>query len=106
MVFFDFGDFFELGTGDFADFVDVGFAGALLYVYLFADEVIYGATEAGPVEGAIFVDGDVDDDVFALVFFGGFVEGVDEVHHVETPLTEGGAYWRAGGGFATGDSEF
>jgi hypothetical protein len=106
LVFFDFSDFAELSAGDFADFFFVGFAAALLDVDFFADEIVDWAAEASPVEGSVFEDLDVDYDVFALEFFGFVVKRVDEVHHVQTPLTEGAAYWRTRGGFAARDAQF
>jgi len=82
LVFFDFGDVLEVAARDFADFFEVGFAAAFFDFEFFADEVVDGLAEAFPVEGAVVVDGDVDDDVFAIILFGFFVEGVNEVHHI------------------------
>ena len=89
--------------GDFADFFEVGFATALVDFDVFANQVINWLAEAFPVEGAIVVDGDMDDDVFAVVSFGLLVERVDEIHHIKTPLTEGGADWWASGGATARD---
>ncbi len=105
LVFLDFGDFLQLFFGNLANFFKIWLAATFFYLDSLADEVIYGLAEAGPVEGPILVDLDVDDNVFAIEFFGFFIEGVDELHHVESPLTEGATDGGAGGGAATWDAE-
>ena len=106
LVFFDFCDFGKLRTRDLAYLFEVGFAAAFLDLEFASDHVVDGLAEAVPGEGAIFVDLDVNDDVFAVVLFGFFVKWVYELHHVEPPLTEGATDWGASGGAAAWDAEF
>jgi hypothetical protein len=47
----------------------------------------------------------VNNHILAHEFFGGFVKWVNEVHHIETPLTEGATYWRPSRRFATRDAQ-
>jgi hypothetical protein len=47
----------------------------------------------------------VNNNILAMVIFGSFVEWVDEVHHVKTPLTEGATYWRTCRSFATRNAQ-
>ena len=63
----------------------------------FADHVVNWLAEALPGEGTIFVDLDVDDNVLAHICFGCVVEWIDEIHHVESPLTKRTTNWRSSG---------
>ena len=43
--------------------------------------------------------------ILAVVFFGLFVEGIDEIHHIEAPLTKGGTNWRPSCCFAARNAQ-
>ena len=100
----DLGDLLELGTSDLTDFVHIWLTGTFLDFDLFTDHVVDRLAETVPSEGSVFVNLNMDDDVFTLEIFCSLVEGVDELHHVEAPLAEGATDWRTSGGAATWDA--
>ena len=101
----DLRDVLKIGARNLADFIEIRFAGAFFDFDLFADQIVDWLAETNPIKSPVFVDLDVDNDVFAVVFLGGLIEGVNELHHVETPLAERRADWRSSGSLAARDAQ-
>ncbi len=105
LIHLGFGDVFKIGAGNFANFLEVWLAASLLDLDFLANQIVNWLTETNPVKRAIIVDFDMDDDVLAHEIFGGFVEWIDEIHHIEAPLTEGGTNWRSSRSLAARDAQ-
>ena len=53
-----------------------------------ADDVVNWSSKGLPCKRTILEHLNVNDDVFAHQVFGCVIEWIDEIHHVETPLTK------------------
>ena len=55
----------------------------------FSTRIVNRLTKTLPGESAVFIHLNVYDDVFPHVSFCSFIKWIDEIHHVESPLTKG-----------------